>query len=73
MSYPSARPDHDGDQHLRLLQDAWDQAEPHWRDGVARQFGARQWTPLREESRSYLVALAAMLDLLEEAERDTEF
>lgn len=68
-----SRPDHDGDQHLRLLSDAWDQVVPHWRDGISRQFGSRQWTPLRDETRFYLEALRTMLDLLDEAERDTEF
>ena len=38
-----------------------------------RDFGTRQWTPLREESRAYLEALRAMMDLLDAAERDTEY
>jgi hypothetical protein len=67
----SARPDGDGEQHLRRLEDHWDQAASRWHDGVARDFGAHQWTPLRAESRAYLAALRALLDLLDAAERDT--
>ena len=67
-----ARPDRDGDQQLRLLEDAWDKAVPHWRDDVARQFGTHHWGPLRDESRLYLESLRAMMDLLDAADRDTE-
>jgi hypothetical protein len=68
----AARPDQDGDQQLRLLGDAWDKAGEHWRDGMARQFGTAQLTPLLDESRGYLEALRKLLDTLEAAERDTE-
>jgi hypothetical protein len=68
-----ARPDGDGDQHLRRLEDAWEKVVPHWHDGVGRDFGTRQWTPLRDESRAYLEALRAMMDLLDAAERDTDY
>jgi hypothetical protein len=71
MSAPS-RPDQDGDQQLRLLDDAWDKAAQHWQDSLARQFHADQMTPLFGESRGYLDALRRLLDLLEAAERDTE-
>jgi hypothetical protein len=72
-AYPvPARPDRDGDQQLWLLDDAWEKAVPHWQDDVARQFGIHHWMPLRDESRLYLEALRAMMDLLEAAERDTE-
>lgn len=67
-----ARPDQDGDQQVRLLDDAWGQASEHWRDGPARQFGAAQLAPLLQDSRSYLEALRKLLDTLEAAERDTE-
>jgi len=67
-----SRPDQDGDQQLRLLDDAWGRAAEHWRDGTARQFGATQLTPLLQESRSYLEALRKLMDVLEAAERDTE-
>jgi hypothetical protein len=67
-----SRPDQDGDQQLRLLDDAWGKAAEHWRDGTARQFGAAQLTPLLHESRSYLEALRTLMDTLEAAERDTE-
>jgi hypothetical protein len=67
-----SRPDHDGDQQLRLLDDAWAKAAEHWQDGTARQFGAARLTPLLQESRSYLEALRKLLDVLETAERDTE-
>jgi len=68
----TGRPDQDGDQHLRLLGDAWDQAAEHWRDGTARQFGEGQLTPLLQESRGYLEALRKLMDTLEAADRDTE-
>jgi len=66
-----ARPDQDGDQHLRLLHDAWDKASQYWQDGLARQFEVAHMTPLLAESRGYLEALRRLLDLLEAAERDT--
>ena len=68
-----ARPDRDGDQQLRLLEDAWEKAVPHWQDDVARQFGTHHWAPLRDESRLYLQVLGAMMDLLDAAERDTGY
>ena len=67
----NSRPEQDGDQQLRLLADAWDQAAEHWRDGPARQFGESQLAPLLQESRGYLEALRAMMDLLEAADRET--
>ena len=67
-----SRPDQEGDQQLRLLDDAWGKATEHWQDGMARQFGAAQLTPLLQESRLYLQALRALMDTLEAAERDTE-
>ncbi len=66
------RPDRDGDQQLRLLNDAWDKASQHWHDGMARQFEGGHWTPLLRESRGYLEALRKLMDMLEAAERDTE-
>jgi hypothetical protein len=66
------RPDRDGDQQLRLLDDAWEKAVPFWQDDIARQFGTHHWMPLHDESRLYLEALQAMMDLLDAAERDTE-
>jgi hypothetical protein len=67
-----SRPEQDGDQQVRLLGDAWDQAAAHWRDGPARQFGDSQLTPLLQESRSYLEALRKLMDTLEAADRETE-
>ena len=67
------RPDRDGDEQLRLLSTAWEQADRHWQDEVARQFEADHWMPLQQRSRAYLDALRTMMDLLETAERDTEF
>ena len=66
------RPDRDGDQQLRLLDDAWDKAAQHWLDGMARQFDTGHWAPLVQESRGYLEALRKLMDTLEAAERDTE-
>lgn len=67
------RPDQDGDQQLRLLEAAWDQARQHWHDDMARDFGARNWASLTQECRSYLEALGRLTDVLEAAERDTEY
>ena len=67
----NSRPEQDGEQQLRLLADAWDQAAEHWRDGPARQFGDSQLAPLLQESRGYLEALRTMMDLLEAADRET--
>lgn len=66
------RPEQDGDQQLRLLADAWDQAAEHWRDGPARQFGDAELGPLLDESRTYLEALRKLMDTLEAAERETQ-
>jgi hypothetical protein len=68
-----ARPDRDGDEALGLLGAAWQDAAQHWQDEVARQFETDHWTPLVQRSRGYLDALRALLDVLETAERDTEF
>lgn len=67
------RPDRDGDEQLRLLGAAWEEAGRHWQDEVARQFDNDHWTPLIQRSRGYLEALHALMDMLETAERDTEF
>ena len=67
-----ARPDQDGDQQLRLLDDAWGRAAEYWQDSTARQFGSAQLMPLLQESRGYLEALHRLMDTLEAAERDTD-
>jgi hypothetical protein len=67
-----ARPDQDGDQQLRRLDDAWGKAAEYWLDGTARQFGSARLMPLLQESRGYLEALRRLMDTLEAAERDTE-
>ena len=69
----TARPDRDGDEQLGLLSTAWEQAARHWQDEVARHFDADHWTPLAQRSRAYLGALGTLLDVLETAERETEF
>lgn len=69
----TARPDRDGDEQLGLLGTAWEEAAQQWRDEVARQFDADHWTPLAQRSRAYLAALGALMDVLETAERETEF
>src|SRR3954453_15606019 len=67
-----SRPEQDGDQQLRMLGDAWDQAAEHWRDGPARQFGDSRLAPLLQEPRTYLEALRKLMDTLEAADRETE-
>ena len=68
----NARPDQDGDQHLRLLGDAWEAAVEHWQDGTARHFDQAQLGPLLQESRGYLEALRKLMDTLAAADRETE-
>jgi len=67
------RPDRDGEEQLRLLAAAWEDAGPHWQDEVARRFDTDHWTPLVQRSRAYLEALGTLMDVLETADRDTEF
>jgi hypothetical protein len=67
------RPDRDGDEQLRVLGAAWEEAARHWQDEVARQFEADHWTPLVQRSRGYLEALRSLLDMFEAAEREAEF
>jgi hypothetical protein len=67
------RPDRDGQEQLRLLAAAREEAARYWQDEVARQFDSGHWTPLVQQSRAYLEALGALMDLLDTAERDTEF
>jgi hypothetical protein len=67
------RPDRDGQEQLRLLGAAWEEADQYWQDEVARQFDTGHWTPLVQQSGTYLEALRVLMDLLETAERDTEF
>ena len=85
----NTRPDRDGDEQLRLLDAAWEErilpalseytripceeAARYWRDEVARQFAADHWTPLAQQARAYLEALRALMDMLETAERETDF
>ena len=69
----TGRPDREGTEQLGLLGTAWDEVARHWQDEVARQFEADHWTPLAQRSRGYLAALGALLDVLETAERETEF
>jgi hypothetical protein len=73
MTAVHSRPDRDGAEQLSLLGTAWEEAARHWQDEVARQFDADHWTPLAQRSRAYLEALSTLLDVLETAERDTEF
>lgn len=67
------RPDRDGQEQLRLVGAAWEQAAQHWQDEVARRFETGHWTPLVQQSRTYLEALRDLMDLLETADRNTEF
>ena len=69
----TARPDRDGAEQPELLGTAWEEAAQHWQDEVARRFDADHWTPLAQRSRAYLEALGTLMDVLETAERDTEF
>ena len=67
------RPDHDGDYQLDVLDAAWDKTQQYWHDDMTRHFDAQYWLPLLNESRAYLQALRTLIDLLDAAERDTEY
>jgi hypothetical protein len=67
------RPDQDGDQSLWVLDSAWDKTQLHWHDDMARYFDTHHWTPLLNESRAYLGALRKLMEMLNAAERDTEY
>jgi hypothetical protein len=62
------RPDLAAAEGLSQLAGAWQQAEQHWHDDVARQFGTHQVAPLLSEARAHLTALRQLLDVLEAAE-----
>jgi hypothetical protein len=67
------RPDKDGDYHLRALDAAWYETRQHWHDDMTRRFDTDYQTPLLNDSRSYLGALRKLMELLNAAERDTEY
>lgn len=69
----SGRPDQDGDHHLYLLEAAWDKTQERWDDDMSRHFDAHSWLPLLNESRAYLTILRRLVELLNAAERDTEY
>jgi hypothetical protein len=68
-----ARPDEDGNHMLRVIDSIWQKTQQCWLDDMAGHFERTHWTPLLAESRAYLLALGECLELLGNAERDTEF
>lgn len=50
---------------LGLLEEAWDNLLERWHDDVARDFAARHWEPLKQESELYLRALRSLLSSAE--------
>lgn len=69
----AGRPDTDADHHLRVLDASWVSTQKSWEDDMSRRFEADHWRQLDSESRSYLTALHKLMELLEAAERDTEY
>ncbi len=67
------RPDQDGDHHLHVLDAAWDKTQERWHDDMSRHFDTRYWAPMLNESRAYLATLRNLMELLNAAERDTEY
>ncbi len=67
------RPDEAGEQQLNLLNSAWDKTRQHWHDNMTRRFETDYQTPLRSESHSYLTAVRKLMELLQAADRDTEY
>jgi hypothetical protein len=52
--------DSDAALQLSLLEEAWENLLEHWHDDVARDFAARHWEPLKQETELYLRALRAL-------------
>jgi len=69
----TGRPDEDGELLLARISAAWAKTQQHWHDDMASHFGRSHWTPLVDESRSYLLALGEFMELLTAAERETEY
>jgi len=67
------RPDEDAERLLRVIEAAWHQAQQDWRDDMAGRFDRVHWAPVIAESRLYLRALRECLDIMNTAERDTDF
>ena len=67
------RPDQDGNHQMRVLDAAWHESRQHWHDDMTRHFDTDYWMPLLNNSRSYLEALHKLMELLNAAERDTEY
>lgn len=53
--------DHDAALQFSLLEEAWENLLEHWHDDVARDFAARHWEPLKQETELYLRALRSLL------------
>lgn len=68
----TGRPQEDGEVLLREMGAAWYKTQQHWHDDIATQFDRSHWTPLVDESRSYLRALGECMELMTAAERETE-
>ena len=68
----TGRPDQDGELLLREIGAAWSKTQQYWHDDMSSQFDRMHWTPLADESRSYLRALGECMELLAAAERETD-
>jgi hypothetical protein len=69
----AGRPHEDGERLLNEIGSAWSSTQQHWHDDVASHFARLHWTPLADESRTYLRALGECMELLSTAERETEY
>jgi hypothetical protein len=69
----AGRPHEDGERLLSEIGVAWARTQQHWHDDMASHFGRAHWTPLVEESRTYLRALGECMELLGAAERETGY
>jgi hypothetical protein len=67
------RPDEDGDHLFRVTNSIWHKTQQSWRDDLAGHFDRVHWTPLATGSRAYVRALRECLDIVNAAERDTEY
>jgi hypothetical protein len=69
----AARTHADGELSLQVIDSAWSKTQQHWHDDMASHFDRFHWAPLLNESRAYLRALGECMELLNAAERETEY
>jgi hypothetical protein len=67
------RPDEDGDHLFQMIDLIWHKTQQSWRDDMPCHFDRAHWTSMAAESRAFLRALRECPDIVNAAERDTEY